>query len=89
MKAIWKYEIDLTIASQASILMPVGKIVHVGNQQPHVLAFWVEVDPNTSVESSRIFQVVATGQVFHGEDLTYLGSTMDNEFVWHLYERKT
>lgn len=95
MKTIWKYSIELRKNSDVIIEMPFGaKIAHVASQQSGILNFWAELDvENKDNLESRHFQVFGTGQEISDvldnwslRDLRYVGTTLDGDLVWHLYE---
>lgn len=95
MRTIWKYSINLRENTDAIIKMPFGaKIVHVASQQSAIVSFWAEFDMENSENlSARHFQVFGTGQEISKilnnwslNDLRHVGTTLDGELVWHLYE---
>lgn len=95
MQIIWKWELETRfeerIASDVSfgrvLEMPAGThIQFVGRQRPYVVTLWgsfLERDKNDLVE--RKFHVVGTGQPFN-EKWVYVGSCIDEPYVWHVYE---
>lgn len=88
MKTIWKF--SALVDDFINFEMPVGaEILHVGVQAPRQLCFWVEVDSKNPKET-RNFRVFDTGhKIIRSSEfsmLDYLGTVMDNPFVWHVYE---
>ena len=79
MRTIHKYPI------RATIEMPIGaKIIKVDTQGNEGM-FWAEVDTSMPYEQ-RYFDVIGTGwEVPTG--LTYIGSYLQEMYVWHIYER--
>lgn len=95
MRMIWKYNIDLQENMTPLIELPFGAdILHIASQKPGTVSFWAEFDlENSKNLTSRHFQVFGTGQeipkVLNNwslNDLRYIGTTLDGELVWHLYE---
>ena len=85
MVTIWKYEIYVVVAVQR-FDMPVGsKVIKVGHQRKGILTFWALVDPDLREMEVRQFRVLPTGG-FVPDNCTYLGTCLDSELVWHLFE---
>ena len=85
MRTIYKYAVP------AFLQLPLGaKPVFFGlqNGKPHlwveVPQLWVEPVPPVETET-RGFQIFGTGQPI-SEGASYVGSCIDDTFVWHLYE---
>ena len=97
MRTIWKYRIDLLkdlSDDTVGIEMPIGaRILYVACQTPNVLSFWAEISDGDRIIVKRRFQVFGTGQEipkkienFSFDNVLYIGTALDGEFVWHLYE---
>ncbi len=70
---------------RAAIEMPMGaKIIKVDTQGEQGM-FWAEVDTDNFYET-RYFDVIGTGWEVP-EGLPYVGTYLQGEFVWHIYER--
>lgn len=85
MRTIWKFPV--VISDGFAIRMPVGAEIlsfDILAGQPNI---WVLVDPDASVEP-RFFRVVGTGHSLHADGLDYIGTVLDDVFVWHLFEEK-
>lgn len=69
-----------------NVEMPKDAVIrHIGHQNQLEICIWAEV-VNTQATSLRTFRVYGTGhEVAHGGD--YLGTVIDGQFVWHLYEQ--
>lgn len=81
MTTIWKFP----VRTDAAVMMPVGaRILHVANQPYVGPCLWAEIDPDAP-EEPRQFAVVGTGQMVP-EGASHLGTWLDGQFVWHLYE---
>lgn len=91
-RVIWKFVIShheqtvLSIPKSATI-----KLTGVDPQsrQP---ALWIELDPELE-RTFRAFEIVATGQTIDGDGGypydTHVGSVIDTNFVWHIYEKRS
>lgn len=82
---IWKFE--LTITDLQSVEMPSkASILHVDNQRG-VLCIWAIADPQADYES-RTIEIVGTNQHLQPcESRVFLGTVIDEPFVWHVFER--
>lgn len=85
-KMVWKYPIKLgyiptphTVVDMA----PNSKIIHV-DVQNHQIAIWVEATDGPETEK-RTFTIVGTGRVVK-ETWVHVGSVLDGDFAWHVYE---
>lgn len=81
MKKVYKYEI-----SKEAMELPKGAQVLSFQDQRGTLCLWASVDPEAPIQT-RQFHVVGTG---HNVDpkWTYVGTTQQGPFVWHLFEDK-
>lgn len=83
MKVVYKY--NLGISSDLRIEMPSGaqilKVEHFNNQA----SLWALVDPENSTTTRR-FNVVGTGMSFNADGMRYIGSIIDDIFIWHVFE---
>ena len=85
MRTIYKFTIDLQKDSEINVTMSEGaELLFVACQQEHILSCWYQ----TVVDRPQIlrrFVVYGTGQTHHlgGK---YVGTALDGQFVWHLYE---
>ena len=90
MRAIYKYPLLLLQAAVSqSIVMPGGaEIRMVGLDPTGAPCIWAEVDPAPeSPEEKRTFWLYETGTpIAVADGLKYVGSWVQEEFVWHLYE---
>ena len=81
---IWKYK--LAIADRQLVQMPVdSEILSVGNQQGAV-CLWAKGDP-TAVTRNRVIEMIGTGHPISPARRTFLGTVLDDPFVWHVFER--
>lgn len=85
MKTIWKFSFD--VDGEATIEMPHGaQVLHVGSQAPRTITVWAMVILPAEIEH-RTFYVKGTGEVItEDDDLRYLGTVMDDPWVWHVFE---
>ncbi len=89
MKVIYKYEIT-AMDPIKSFGWPEGtKVVHVDSQAEGTMQLWVEIPdqhPAETILEERTFVVYGTGHHIVDKDI-YVGTVLDDPFVWHLYER--
>ena len=62
-----------------------GEIIHVGCQEPEKVSFWTIVTLPNDLER-RHFRIFGTGYSIP-EGYEYIGTTLDDLFVWHLFEK--
>ena len=84
MRTIYKYELIVQDDPQIISMHEGAKILHVGLQKHNTISMWAETETETSI-ITRKFVVVGTGYpiTFFGY---YVGTVIDQPFVWHLYE---
>ncbi len=86
MRTIWKYR--FSISGIETFSMPEGaRVVFVG-MQGRCINLWALVQPlmNWNTEAvERTFVIRGTGHNIE-DNLEYVGSTIDGEFVWHVFE---
>jgi hypothetical protein len=90
-RTIYKYPLLLIQAATGqSIVMPRGAEIRLVGVDPRgVSCIWAEIDPAPEiVKEQRTFWLYGTGHAigFDGQGLKYVGSWVQEEFVWHLYE---
>jgi len=82
-KVIWKFPLTTT----RPIQMPKGaEIMYIGVQQDNIFV-WAKVKPHLPKED-RHFKAIDTGQSFHDDYLTYIGTASmdDGDTVHHIFE---
>ena len=84
MRIVHKYKLGL-IGGAQSLGLPIGaEVVHFDMQEGKPM-LWVLVETPARLEE-RVFHIVGTGHWLpEGQALTYIGTTMDPPFVWHLF----
>lgn len=83
MKTIYKYL--LSIEDNQVIHMPrFSTPRHVGLDPKGNPCIWAEVDTLEPIQPHRFF-IVGTGHPIPDAAITYLGSFVQNSFVWHVY----
>lgn len=86
-KMIHKQELSIAPNFEQHLFMPnASHIVKVGIQSPGYIALWYE-HSNPDRLQSRFFEVFGTGQNIQ-EDRHHVGTVMDGDYVWHIYERR-
>lgn len=82
MKKIFKYPLMLGIPN--TIRVPVGSNFRHFEVQDGILCVWVEVDTSKKREEVWALAIIGTGHEVPA-DCTYLATTQQGEFVWHLH----
>ena len=87
--AIWKWQLSLNGKSQTFDMPMDTKIIHVAMQNG-TLTMWGIIDPQFQKSDKREFIVRGTGHswIEDEKENVHLGSVIDREFVWHLFEIK-
>lgn len=84
MRTIWKYELGLAstieIPGEPDFLDVQMQVTENGRH----LCAWFEVDPTAKPRPYK-FHVIGTGHKFEKDNLVYLASVQNGEFVWHVY----
>lgn len=81
MKTVYKYQITRV----GKIKLPVGaSVVHTDKQNGDIF-IWCLVDTEAPTEE-REFVVMGTGWDLGDEPFQYIGTIMDNGYVWHVVE---
>ena len=87
MKHIWKFNLKAALGEPDPVYhhMPKnGRIIHV-HTQDDVPCIWVEFDEGDEFVD-RGFCIAGTGWVTSSNTTTYVGTTHQGPFVWHIYE---
>lgn len=86
MKTIWKFPLP-DIAEEAEFKVPLrSKPILFGLDPQGILAVWYLIPNTNSPTERRVLRVTGTGHPVP-DNVVYVGSTVDNGFVWHLWER--
>jgi hypothetical protein len=82
MRTIYKYGFSRTIE------LPIDSQVLKVGMQNGIMYMWVLIDPNQKQTCYRNFEIIGTGHTFEFDYLThtYIDSTIDGPFVWHIWE---
>lgn len=83
MRTIHKYPLEI-VAHEQVVVMPEYSRVLAFQMQGDVPTFWADVNTNM-VPVQRRFVIIGTG----GEiptNYSYIGTTQEPPYVWHLYE---
>jgi hypothetical protein len=84
---IWKYPIPMPSLDGSKTLCTIpldALFLSAGRDADGGFALWFEVEPS-NLQRGRRFEWFGTGNPLPGAR-TYLASTADPPFVWHLYE---
>lgn len=82
------YKYNIVVGDLISMYLDKGaKVVRFGKQKD-TLCLWIKLDEQVDRKECylRYFTIVGTGQAFN-EELTYIDSCEDGEFIWHLFEK--
>lgn len=86
-KAVFKYPVEIGVQT---VLELSGPIVHVGVQLPlrgyarHV-QIWAEAEPGSLNTEKHVLEVFGTGYMVP-DSAVHVGSAIDRDMVWHVYE---
>lgn len=81
MKTVYKYVVPFT--GQYDVAIPQGARILTVAMQNNNLCFWAEHEREDF--ELRTFRIFGTGASID-DNYTYVGTTLDGVFVWHLYE---
>ena len=88
MSTIWKYTLDIGIATAINLSRN-ARVLHVG-QQEGTVTIWISLDPVSTDVSERLYHIVGTGWSEENLDRwTHVGTAIVGEFVWHVFEEVT
>jgi hypothetical protein len=85
MNTIYKY--PLTLQYSQVVSMPKGAKILSCQMQGDVICLWATVDPSQP-NFPRYITIYETGQKVHSTESTYLGTVLEHQFVWHVFEEK-
>jgi hypothetical protein len=81
MTQIWKYRFE-----SGNIMMPKGAKILTVQMQNDTPYMWAIVDVDAELEE-RVFEIHGTGHNIRNiDEHEYIGTYIDNPFVWHLFE---
>lgn len=80
-RTVWKFPLH---SAAVTFEMPVGAAVLYVAMQDGKPTMWAEVNPLLD-KVERTFIIVGTGHPVQ-PGASYVGSTIDGPFVWHIYE---
>lgn len=86
MRYVYKFQMDFPAILHENHTFKMSldtKIVHVAMQHGHI-CLWGIVDTN-KLQIERRFIVLGTGHPLLN-DLTYVGTVLDGQFAWHVFE---
>lgn len=82
---IWKYQLTLTDRQQVS--MPPGAQILSAHLQHGLICLWAVVDGNRTERVNRDIEIFGTGNPIPHGRRAFIGSIVQNPFVWHVFER--
>jgi hypothetical protein len=80
MRSVYRFEVPVDDKDHTHTLT--GKVVHVGCRRPQVVEFWAIHVEELHAREHR-FRVIGTGHPIP-DGLVYVGTALDEPFVWHL-----
>lgn len=84
-RTIWKFELEMDRTITPPLCNPVPIFIeHDPSGSPCV---WVEHDPLGRQVTCLTILMVGTGHTFSESDGVYVGSLVQNPFVWHFYSK--
>ena len=83
MQTIWKFPLEITDIQH--VKMPKGAKILSVRDQGGIPMLWAMVNPEAEVENREI-HIVGTGHMRDMYELTYIGTTVNDIFVWHIFE---
>lgn len=89
MKKIYKYEINPQIGGTFSLNLPESaELVHTAvDNKTGIPCMWFEFDIEHEKKLETIsFRLIATGEEFDDDGLSYMSSYQYGPFVWHIYQ---
>ena len=85
MKTIYKYAIGIT--DEQAVTMPRGaKILSAGLDPQGNPCVWAEVDTDEK-DISVTIEIFGTGNPIQPHPRKFIGTFVDDVFVWHVYEK--
>lgn len=82
-KTVWKYKVHR--ATDQAVPMPAGAELLRVDFQDGMMQIWALVDPEAEIVGRRIL-ILGTGHVVEWQDYTYVGTTFQGPFVWHVFD---
>lgn len=86
MKVIWKFPLEIGSENRIFVNQFYRVVLTAMDHASGKPAVWIEHDP-TGTMMSRTFVIFGTGQQINGPPHAHVGSVIDGQFVWHIYER--
>lgn len=81
------YKFEVRVNDSVEIPMPKGaQVISVGNQRNGHICFWAIVDSDWPQTELRRFKIRGTGHTITGDPGKFVGTVMDELFVWHVFE---
>lgn len=86
---IWRFDIDLNQTSELSLRLCAPRLLHVASRTPNVVTVWIQHRLRVNVTDIESIELTVYGTGWEiPADRHYVGSAIDGEFVWHVYERR-
>jgi len=82
---IYKYNLQFTDFQQ--VIMPIGAMILSVEMQGNLICIWAMVDQSQTKTERRGIEIFGTGQPMSDRERKYIGTVLDGQFVWHVFER--
>ena len=88
MRTIYKYQLhhDGSGCCELTLQLPLGAKILSAALQRRCLCLWAEVDDSVTL-GDRTFYVLGTGCTMPSIECRFIGTVVDEPFIWHVYER--
>jgi len=83
MRTVWKFELQRERHQKIQAPSVGFNAIHVGTQDG-TLQLWADVETEEGIGAIDVW-LVGTGHEVPHAGIEYVGSIMDNFFVWHVY----
>lgn len=87
METIWKFVFELEKSVKLEAKLPIGSRVRFVGLDPATgnPAIWVHVKQHDAVKEEKTFVIYGTGHRINAFT-DYVGSVIQGQFVWHIFE---
>ena len=88
MRTIYKYPLKYSTQLIQSVVMPIGaRVIHCAMQGTSP-TMWAEIGLDALKEGQEVrkFLLYPTGGIINADKSIHIGTVLDRDFVWHIYE---
>lgn len=89
-RTVWKFTLNAPPGVEQAIELPIpATVLHVGKDPAsHLVAMWVELNPDDQDRFPRYFTRYGTGRPVEPSTALWRGTAVVGCNVWHVYERE-